>query len=59
MLGQAVYVEREGVLQLDTVADLQSVGTRSVVKLNVGNRMFLAGERPGLSIATHNAQYKP
>lgn len=59
MVGQAVYVERDGVLQLDSVADLQFVGRRAVVKLNVGNRMFLAGERAGLSIATHNAQYKP
>ena len=59
MLGMPVYVEREGVLRLDTVADLQFIGRRQVVKLDLGNRMFLAGERAGVAIATHNVQYKP
>ncbi|WP_448673365.1 host specificity protein J [Pseudoxanthomonas mexicana] len=59
MLGQQVLVHRDGRMTLEIVCDLQFVGTRQVVKVDLGNRMFLAGEFAGIAIATHNAQYKP
>lgn len=59
MLGQQVLVHRDGHMTLELVCDLQFVGIRQVVKVDLGNRMFLAGEVAGIAIATHNAQYKP
>ena len=59
MLGQHVVVLRDGFLQQELVCDLQYVGRRQVVKVDLGNRMFLAGESDQASIATHNVQYKP
>ena len=59
MLGQIVLVERAGQLTEELVCDLQFVGRRRVVKVDLGNRMFLAGESSQASIATHNAQLKP
>lgn len=59
MLGQTVLVQRAGQLIQELVCDLQAVGRRQVVKVDLGNRMFLAGESAQASIATHNAQYKP
>ncbi|WP_296280544.1 hypothetical protein [Pseudoxanthomonas sp.] len=59
MLGQRVVVQRAGQLTEELVCDLQFVGRRQVVKVDLGNRMFLAGESAQAVIATHNAQYKP
>lgn len=59
MLGQQVLVQRDGRMTPELVCDLQFVGARQVVKVDLGNRMFLAGEVAGIAIATHNAQYKP
>jgi len=59
MLGQQVLVHRDGRMKLELVCDLQFVAIRQVVKVDLGNRMFLAGEVAGIAIATHNAQYKP
>ncbi|WFC43172.1 hypothetical protein [Pseudoxanthomonas sp. SE1] len=59
MLGQLVLVQRGDRLSLELVSDLQFMGRRQVVKVDLGNRMFLAGESAGVAIATHNAQYKP
>ena len=59
MLGQRVLVQRAGQLTEELVCDLQFVGRRQVLKVDLGNRMFLAGESAQAVIATHNAQYKP
>ncbi|WP_444958073.1 hypothetical protein [Microbulbifer sp. ZKSA002] len=59
MLGKPVYVLSSGSAQLSVVSKLQKLGVRRVLKPDFGNRMFFAGRKSGLTIATHNAIYKP
>ncbi|WP_444911044.1 hypothetical protein [Microbulbifer sp. PAAF003] len=59
MLGKPVYVLSNGVTQLSVVSVLQKLSVRRVLKPDLGNRMFFAGRKSDLTIATHNATYKP
>ncbi|WP_444933569.1 hypothetical protein [Microbulbifer sp. JTAC008] len=59
MLGKPVYVLSNGSAQVSVVSELQKLGVRWVLKPDFGNRMFFAGRKSDLTIATHNAIYKP
>lgn len=59
MFGKEVLVNRDNVLSWELVCDLIRVGDRQVVKLNLGDRVFFAGDRNEATIATHNIAYKP
>lgn len=60
MVGCDAVTLKNGVgLSQYPVMDLQCVGVRPVVKVNLGNRMYFAGEKPELCIATHNGYQKP
>jgi predicted phage tail protein len=56
MFGRPVV---NGGLETRQVCDLVRLDVRPVVKLNVGGRMYLAGERAEATLATHNANAKP
>ena len=59
MLGEDVLVNRDGELTWETVVELVNEGTRKVVKVNLGDRMYFAGKDNHATIATHNIRYKP
>jgi len=59
MFGKPVLVNMNGELVWDIVADLERVGVRQVVKVDLGDRMFFAGTVARGTIATHNIIWKP
>lgn len=59
MFGKPILVNVDGKLTWDIVADLERVGPRPVIKIDLGNRMFFAGETERGTIATHNIIHKP
>jgi len=60
MLNELVYVRQSnGKYGWDIVTEVEPVGLRRVVKLNLGGRMYFAGDTPAATIATHNINAKP
>lgn len=54
MLGEKVLVNRYGVLTWEPVIGMVDVGERKVVKVDLGDRMYFAGMKEGVTFATHN-----
>lgn len=60
LLGEDVLVRFEdGRLEWQEVIELQTIGERAVVKVDLGNRVYFAGVHEGATIATHNREVKP
>lgn len=58
MLGKKVVICKNGEYAEDICMDVQFLGIQPVVKIDLGDRMFFAGESPGATIATHNIRFK-
>lgn len=55
MLGELVLVDDHGDLRWEHVIELEDVGVKNVVRFNVDDQSYFAGELPYRRIATHNA----
>lgn len=58
MLGKKVVICKNGEYAEDVCMDVQFLGIQPVIKIDLGDRMFFAGESPGAAIATHNIRMK-
>lgn len=58
MQGEDVVICKDGEVSKSLCMDVQFLGTQPVVKIDLGDRMFFAGESAGATIATHNIRFK-
>lgn len=54
MLGELVLVDRNGVVEWERVVRLDELGSIEVIRLNVNDRSFAAGDVPHVRIYSHN-----
>lgn len=58
MVGELVAVKRGDTITWERVAAVEFIGQETVIRLDLGNRMFFAGDAAQAAIATHNATQK-
>lgn len=55
MLGEEVLVDRDGVKSWEKVVRIDEIGNAEVIRLNISDRSFAAGDLPNVRIYSHNA----